>query len=133
MESPVLLMGPGLVILGLVLLPFLFGEGEKSWGRRPVAVLMILLVSVALGTFTQMAGGAPWSPAMQAWSGSPIPARFIVGRSSLERQGALVVQVKQCRNCHSLEKQGGNRGPALHNVALRFTPESLVPPRIPGR
>src|SRR5467141_772294 len=77
METPVLLIGPAIAILALVLLPFVFGEGEKSWRRRPVAVLTILLVSVALGTFTHMAGSAPWSPMMEAWSGSPIPTRFI--------------------------------------------------------
>ena len=64
METPALLIGPVVVILGLLLLPFLFGEGEKSWRRRPVAVLTILLVAVALGTFTRLAGNAPWSPVM---------------------------------------------------------------------
>ena len=34
METPALLIGPVLVILGLLLLPFLSGEGEKSWWRR---------------------------------------------------------------------------------------------------
>src|SRR6202034_3060034 len=33
METPALLIGPVLVILGLLLLPFVFGEGEKSWRR----------------------------------------------------------------------------------------------------
>ena len=55
METPALLIGPVVGILALVLLPFLFGEGEKSWRRRPVAVLTILLVAVALGTFTRLA------------------------------------------------------------------------------
>ncbi len=49
METPALLIGPVVVILALVLLPFVFGEGEKSWRRRPVAVLTILLVAVAHG------------------------------------------------------------------------------------
>src|ERR1700692_4363825 len=102
METPALLIGPVVVILGLLLLPFLFGEGEKSWRRRPVAVLTVLLVAVALGTFTRLAGNAPWSPVMDAWSGIPIPSEFLHDRSALERQGALVFQAKQCHNCHSL-------------------------------
>jgi hypothetical protein len=34
----------------LLALPFVAGEGEKSWKRRPIAVLTILLIAVALGT-----------------------------------------------------------------------------------
>src|SRR5579863_1406762 len=49
METPVLLIGPVIIIGILLILPFAFGEGEKSWRRRPVAVLSILLVAVALG------------------------------------------------------------------------------------
>src|ERR1700693_2261344 len=33
METPVLLVGPVLVTAGLLLLPFIFGEGETSWRR----------------------------------------------------------------------------------------------------
>src|SRR6202165_2012382 len=73
METPALLIGPVVGIIALLLLPFLFGEGEKSWRRRPMAVLTILLLAVALGTFTRLAGHAPWSPVMDAWSGVPIP------------------------------------------------------------
>ena len=132
METPALLIGPVGVILGLLLLPFLFGEGEKSWRRRPVAVLTILLVAVALGTFTRLAGNAPWSPVMDAWSGIPIPAEFLHNRSALERQGALVFQVKQCHNCHSLDNQGGKRGPALDAVAVRLTQDQLIRQVIQG-
>ena len=132
METPALLIGPVVVILGLLLLPFFFGEGEKSWRRRPVAVLTILLVAVALGTFTRLAGNAPWSPVMDAWSGIPIPAEFLHNRTALERQGALVFQVKQCHNCHSLGNQGGKRGPALDAVAVRLTQDQLIRQVIQG-
>src|ERR1700752_4797975 len=54
METPVLLIGPVIVLAGLVALPFVSGEGEKSWKRRPIAVLTILLAAVALGTFPRM-------------------------------------------------------------------------------
>ena len=77
METPALLIGPVVVIVALLLLPFVFGEGEKSWRRRPIAVLTILLVAVALGTFTRLAAYAPWSPVMDAWSAIPIPTEFL--------------------------------------------------------
>ncbi|MGA7920336.1 MAG: cytochrome b N-terminal domain-containing protein [Candidatus Acidiferrales bacterium] len=132
METPALLIGPVVVIIALLLLPFVFGEGEKSWKRRPVAVLTILLVAVALGTFTRLAGNAPWSPVMDAWSGDPVPPEFLHNRTALERQGALVFQVKQCHNCHSLDNQGGKRGPALDRVAVRLTQDQLIRQVIQG-
>ena len=64
-------------ILGLLLLPFLSGEGEKSWSRRPIAVLTVMLIAITLGTFTHLAGYTPWSPHMNAWSGDPVPAQFL--------------------------------------------------------
>ncbi|MGA7854112.1 MAG: cytochrome b N-terminal domain-containing protein [Candidatus Acidiferrales bacterium] len=132
METPALLIGPVVVILALLLLPFVFGEGEKSWRRRPMAVLIVLLVAVALGTFTRLAEHTPWSPEMDAWSGIPIPSEFLHNRTALERQGALVFQLKQCHNCHSLDDQGGKRGPALDAVAVRLTHDQLIRQVIQG-
>jgi ubiquinol-cytochrome c reductase cytochrome b subunit len=132
LETPALLVGPVVALLALLLLPLLSGEGEKSWKRRPIAVLTILLVAVALGTFTRLAGKAPWSPVMNAWSGIPIPTQLLENRSALERQGALVFQAKQCHNCHTLDHGGGRRGPALDNVALRLTQDQLIRQVIQG-
>jgi len=132
LETPVLLIGPILVIVGLLLLPFLSGEGEKSWKRRPIAVLTVMLIAITLGTFTHLGTFTPWSPHMNAWSGDPVPVRYIRGSTALERQGALVFQVKQCRNCHSLGDTGGQRGPALDTVAARLTEDQLIRQVIQG-
>ena len=48
LETFALLVGPVIGILALLALPFLAGEGEKSWRRRPVAVFTILIVGVAV-------------------------------------------------------------------------------------
>src|SRR6266700_6435843 len=61
LETPALLIGPVVIIVGLLLLPFLSGEGEKSWRRRPIAVLTVLLIAITLGTFTHLAGLTPCS------------------------------------------------------------------------
>jgi ubiquinol-cytochrome c reductase cytochrome b subunit len=132
LETPALLVGPVVAIVALILLPFLSGEGEKSWRRRPIAVLTVLLIAVTLGTFTRLAEFAPWSPHMNAWSGDPVPDRLLRGRTALERQGALVFQVKQCRNCHALGEGGGLRGPALDGVAVRLTQDQLIRQVIQG-
>ena len=69
---------------------------------------------------------------MNAWSGDPVPDHYIHGTTALERQGALVFQVKQCRNCHSLGATGGQRGPALDSVAVRLTRDQLIRQVIQG-
>jgi ubiquinol-cytochrome c reductase cytochrome b subunit len=132
METPALLIGPVIVIGLLILLPLLSSEGEKSWRRRPVAVVTLLLVAVSLATFTKLATYSPWSPIMDAWSGDPLPVSFLSGRTPLQRQGALVFQGKQCRNCHSIGGSGGMRGPALDSVATALTHDQLVRQVIQG-
>lgn len=69
---------------------------------------------------------------MNAWSGVPIPARYVKGRTALERQGALVFQSKQCHNCHALGGDGGKRGPALDSVAVSLTRDELIRQVIQG-
>jgi ubiquinol-cytochrome c reductase cytochrome b subunit len=133
LETPFLLIAPVVGIIVLLLLPFLSGEGEKSWRRRPVAVLTVLLAAVTLGTFTKLASYTPWSPKMNAWSGLPVPVQYLKKSSPLERQGALVFQEKQCRNCHMLGGTGGERGPALDAVAVRLTQDQLIRQVLQGR
>src|ERR1700692_1620332 len=82
-ETPILLIGPAIGILVLLALPFVAGEGEKSWKRRPIAVLMALLIAVALGTMTHLGEHTPWSPIMDAWSSEPIPSQYLHGRTAL--------------------------------------------------
>jgi ubiquinol-cytochrome c reductase cytochrome b subunit len=126
METVALLVGPVVILAWLILLPFFAGEGEKSWKRRPIAVVTIALTAVALGTLTHYASYTPWSPVMDAWSGDPVPVQYLNGRSPLERQGAAIFQEKQCRNCHSIGGSGGLRGPNLDSVAVRMTHDQLV-------
>ena len=126
LETPFLLIVPVLVIGGLLLLPLVAGEGEKHWSRRPVAVLMVMMIAVSLGALTRLATYTPWSPIMDAWSGDPVPPKLLEGRTPLEHEGALVFQEKQCRNCHALDGVGGMRGPALDAVATRLTEDQLI-------
>src|SRR6185503_10983961 len=58
-ETPLLMIGPVIAIIVLIGLPFFAGEGEKSWRRRPVAVLSILLIAVSFGALTQLGVHTP--------------------------------------------------------------------------
>src|SRR5215468_528325 len=60
LETPAMLIGPLIAVLVLLALPFVAGEGEKSWKRRPMAVVLVLLAFVAFVTFTNVARRAPW-------------------------------------------------------------------------
>jgi ubiquinol-cytochrome c reductase cytochrome b subunit len=126
METFLLLVGPAIAIGLLIALPLVSPTGEKSWRRRPIAALSLLLIVVSLAAFTQLGVKSPWSPVMDAWTSTPVPQKFLDGRSPLENQGAIVVQEKQCRNCHALGDEGGKRGPALDVVATRLTEDQLI-------
>lgn len=126
METPFLLIAPVVAILLLLGLPFIAGVGEKSWHRRPVAVFTVMFVAITWAVLTHLATYTPWSPKMDAWSGAAVPENFIKKSTPLVRQGANVFQDKQCRNCHALGGVGGQRGPALDDVATRLTEDQLI-------
>jgi ubiquinol-cytochrome c reductase cytochrome b subunit len=132
METPFVLIAPMLGIAALLALPLLAAEGEKSWHRRPVAVLVLATVAISWATFTRLATYTPWSPKMDAWSGLPLPKKMVHDETPLEREGAVVFQEKQCRNCHVIAGTGGERGPALDSVATRLTEDQLVRQVIQG-
>ena len=125
-ETAFMLIVPALVILFMLLLPLFAGEGERHWKRRPVAVLMVCVIGVTLALFTHLGTYTPWSPIMDAWTNAPIPQKYLENRTPLERQGALVLQYQQCRNCHSLDGMGGQRGPTLDAVASRLTQDQII-------
>jgi len=131
-ETFLMLVGPLLVIGALFALPFISGTGEKSWRRRPVSVVIVILTFTLIGTLTWLGTFSPWSPVMDAWTSAPTPVDYIKGRTPLELQGAILIQSKQCRNCHSLGGAGGLRGPALDDTATRLTRSQIVRQIIQG-
>jgi ubiquinol-cytochrome c reductase cytochrome b subunit len=121
-----MLVVPVLGIVAMLLLPLFASQGERNWARRPVAGLSVSVIAVALGVFTRLGTYTPWSPIMNAWTSDPVPPQYLENRTPLEREGALVLQDKQCRNCHSLGGEGGLRGPALDAIASRMTEDQII-------
>ena len=132
METFVLLVGPAVAVVALFALPFISGTGEKSARKRPIAVLTVVVAFLTLSLLTWYGIHSPWSPHMTAWTSDPTPVEFLKNRTPLELQGALVLQNKQCRNCHSLDGIGGQRGPDLSRVATRLTKDQLIRQVIQG-
>jgi len=125
-ETLVMLVFPVVLIVALFLVPFVNNRGERSPSRRPVAVLSVIVIYTVLGALTYEGTTAPWSPAMTAWSGDPIPVAMVKQSTPLSLQGAVVFQNKNCRNCHALDGIGGRRGPDLTLVGSRLTRDQLI-------
>lgn len=125
-------VAPLIAFILLFALPFISGQGEKHWSRRPIAVMTVLVSYLGLGLLTYAGLTGPWSPHMEAWSGQATKPQFIKGRTPLELQGAVILQNKQCRNCHAIGGEGGTRGPDLTQVGTRMTQPQLIRQVIQG-
>jgi ubiquinol-cytochrome c reductase cytochrome b subunit len=125
-ETFIMLVFPVLLIACLFLVPFVSNRGERAPSRRPVAVLSVIVIYAVLGVLTYKGVKSPWSPAMTAWSGDPVPTGIVQQLSPVQLQGAAVFQYKNCRNCHALEGSGGKRGPDLTTVGTRLTRNQLI-------
>jgi ubiquinol-cytochrome c reductase cytochrome b subunit len=123
---------PAIATVLLFGLPFYANQGEKHFSRRPVSILVVLLTYLGLGLLTYAGLTGPWSPHMEAWSGIPTKPEFIKARTPLELQGALLLQNKQCRNCHAIGGTGGHRGPDLSAVGTRMNEPELIRQVIQG-
>jgi ubiquinol-cytochrome c reductase cytochrome b subunit len=115
-----------ILIAGLIALPMISPTGERHLMRRPLSMIVAIVAFTVLAATTWLGTYDPWAPDMDAWSGTPIPVDYIKNRSPLEIQGAILIQSKQCRNCHSLDGAGGMRGPALDTTATRLTRDELI-------
>jgi len=126
LDTPFALIVLPILLLGLIALPLISPTGERHILRRPLSMVIAIVVLAVLITTTWLGTYDPWAPDMNAWSGTPIPIAYLKGRTPLEIQGAILIQAKQCRNCHSLGGAGGMRGPALDSTATRLTRNELI-------
>ena len=99
------------LIVALLLVPFVSNRGERAPSRRPVAVLSVIVIFTVLAVLTYYGATEPWSPVMGAWSGDAVPEDLVKASTPLQLQGAVVLQNKQCRNCHALEGSAAVAGP----------------------
>ena len=125
METPFILIVPVIAIAGLLALPFLAGEGEKSWHRRPVAVLTVSTIAVCWGVLTHLGTTTPWSPHMNAWSGDPVPVRYLQTARHWCGRARLSSRPSNAAIATPSAESGGERGPALDDVATRMTIDQM--------
>jgi ubiquinol-cytochrome c reductase cytochrome b subunit len=130
-----LLMVGILPLMGLILIlvPFVGKRGERAPTRRPLSMLLMVLVFLSFGVLTWLGYATPWAPHMDAWSGNPLAKARILGKDQYsgkftpaQLQGAVLFQHKTCRNCHAIDGLGGQKGPPLDNVATYLDRGALI-------
>ncbi len=94
----------------------LSGFGEKSWRRRPISVLIVLVAGVSFAALTRLgADRRRGRRIMDAWSGAPVPARYLTrplaarapGRA--RAAGQAVPQLPRARRPRRPARSGARR------------------------
>jgi len=80
-----------------------------------------------LGTFTNLASHAPWSPVMDAWTGAPIPSEIRERTLAASDPGSARLPVEAVPQLPRARRNTVvSEGPALDAVAVRLTGDQLV-------
>ena len=123
LEPYVIVLGPTLLGIGLLLLPFLSNRGERHPLRRPWAMGTVLVVVMMIGILWYIGDRSPWSP---DFTTQPLPASAVGTTTGPVAQGATLFYQKGCQNCHTVDGQGGTRGPNLSAVGNRLTTDQMT-------
>lgn len=123
LESFVMVYAPLLVLVGLFLLPVLFGGGHRSLRYRPWAVGVVGLTLIAFVVLTVVGLRSPWTP---DYGTQPLTAAQLGVGSGPVYEGARLFHERGCQYCHVVLGQGGQYGPDLTWVRLRLAPEDIT-------
>jgi ubiquinol-cytochrome c reductase cytochrome b subunit len=104
--------------LVLLLLPLVFGTGERHVRRRPWAIPIVAAIVVGVGVFWRLGTRSPWSP---DFSATALPATVVRSSDSLVVRGAALFHANGCEYCHQVDGYGGQRGPDLTTVGRRMS------------
>ncbi len=121
-ENYVIILGPLILGLVLILLPFVAGKGERSPLRRPWSLVIVASVVWMIAYYGRVGNVAPWSPRFDA---PPLPAEVVGESTGPVAEGARVFYSKGCEFCHTISGYGGIRGPELSYVGDRLTAEQI--------
>lgn len=122
-ENYVIILGPLCLAALLIAIPFLSNHGERHPFRRPWTMGAVMITVLLVGVYTVQGTIAPWSPRFDA---QPLRASAVGATSGPVADGAKLFHDKGCEFCHTIDEQGGLRGPDLSNVADRLTTDELT-------
>jgi ubiquinol-cytochrome c reductase cytochrome b subunit len=125
-EDYVIVIGPLLIAVVLIALPFVAGRGERSPRRRPWALAVVATAVVGMGALLYTGQKAPWAP---DFSTQPLTAQEVGASSGAVYEGSQLFFGLGCQYCHGVDGRGGTRGPNLTDVSKRLS-ESDIRQRI---
>jgi ubiquinol-cytochrome c reductase cytochrome b subunit len=120
---------PALIGLGLLILPFVANQGERSPSRRPWAVGLVGLVIIVIAVLTELGMRAPWAMDFET---RPIPAETVGFTEGPVWEGSVVFYERGCQFCHTVAGHGGDYGPDLTRILRRIPPEVFVTRTVQG-
>lgn len=123
LENYVIILGPLLVGVVLIALPFVAPDGERSLRRRPWAVATVVAMLTIVGALTMAGVHANWSPHFDE---PVLPDAVVASDDHAVRDGARVFHDRACISCHRVAGYGGRRGPDLTTVGDRLTREQMT-------
>lgn len=123
LEDYLIILGPLVLVLVLVLLPFLGSRGERSPLRRPWSIVVVVGVVIMIAYYGHVGHLAPWSPRFGA---KPLPVEVVGASNGPLAEGAKVFYDKGCEYCHKISGYGGIRGPDLTFVGDRLTDAQIT-------
>ena len=107
----------------LIPLPVVFPKGERSAKRSPLAVALVIMVCLMIGTLWVAGARANWSPNFGI---RPLPASVVGQTSGPIAEGARVFYPKGCLNCHLIGSEGGRRGPNFTFVGNKLNRDQII-------
>lgn len=122
-EKYLIIVIPLLLFVVPLFLPLLFPKGERSVRRRPWAPLIVLATVVVIAGLWKLAVQAPWTPRFDV---PPLPPSIVRSDDKLVIDGAQLFYSKSCLYCHTIDGQGGIRGPNLSAVADRLNQDQII-------
>ncbi|MCC6382997.1 MAG: cytochrome b N-terminal domain-containing protein [Dehalococcoidia bacterium] len=118
LEDYVIVLGPLVVAILLIALPFVAGGGERALRRRPWAPAFVAASAVVVGALLYTGVREPWAP---RFGTQPLSAAVVGTSSGQVYDGSQAFYALGCQYCHTVKGQGGIRGPDLTNVVNRLT------------
>ena len=122
-EDVVMILAPLLGALALFAVPFVSNRGERSWRRRPWAVVLVLLLVTGQAVLWRAGVRESWTPKFNA---QPLDETIIGQPGGPFHAGGRVFNNKGCLYCHVISGHGGARGPELTDVGDRLDRNQLV-------
>ena len=121
-ESVLMWLLPLAAATVLLLLPVVFGRGERHPRRRPWALPIVAAIVVSVGVLWRLGVVAPWSP---HFSAPVLPDSVVASSDSVVRRGAVLFHRRGCEDCHRVHGFGGLRGPDLTDVGRRMSENEI--------